>query len=139
MKRPSLAAIELGAVLLAAAGAAYLIWRASQAGAGILSGKNALTKGATNAAGQRVTAYEGAGVLGTMGAAANAASGGYLATFGEWIGLKVYDLTHDTKEVAPEAAARRYQTGGETRDPWPEEQDNSAGELGYLMTGIPSP
>jgi len=44
--------------------------------AGLATGNNALTRG---------TAYEGAGVLGTLGAATNAASGGVLARVGERI------------------------------------------------------
>lgn len=139
MKTPGLEAVKLGAVLLAAAGAAYLIWRTSQAGAGILSGDNSLTRGATNAAGQPVTAYAGAGVIGTLGAAANAASGGYLATFGEWLGVKIYDLTSGAPQAAdPVATVRRYQTGGESRDPWPEETASDYDGLA-LWNGIPSP
>ena len=61
---------------------------------GIWTGDNAVTRAATNAAGERVTAYEGAGVLGTVGAATNAASGGVLASIGQWLGGKVYDWTN---------------------------------------------
>lgn len=53
--------------------------------AGALTGNNAITKNATNASGERVTAYEGAGILGTLGAATNAVSGGTLASLGEKI------------------------------------------------------
>ena len=53
---------------------------------GIVTGDNALTRGATNAAGEPVTAYVGAGPVGTVGAAANKVSGGWLATAGEWLG-----------------------------------------------------
>lgn len=64
-----------------------------------------LTATATNAAGERVTAYEGRGVLGTVGAAANAASGGILASVGQWIGSTAYDLINPPQaEPAPPAA-----------------------------------
>lgn len=52
---------------------------------GVVTGDNALTKG---------TPYQGAGVLGTLGAAANAASGGHLQSIGESLGGWIYDLTH---------------------------------------------
>ena len=78
---------------------AFVLWRyggkVADAAGGVLTGNNTLTQTATNAAGERVTAYEGAGVLGTLGAATNAASGGTLASFGEWLGGTVYELTHD--------------------------------------------
>lgn len=57
---------------------------ASAAG-GVLSGDNALTEG---------TPYQGAGVLGTLGAAANEASGGFLESTGHRIGGWVYDVLH---------------------------------------------
>lgn len=55
---------------------------AVDAAGGILSGDNALTKG---------TAYEGAGVAGTLGAATNAVTGGTLEKIGSAIGGKLYD------------------------------------------------
>lgn len=61
---------------------------------GIWSGDNELTRNAKNAAGQNVTAYQGAGVLGTVGAAANAGLGGTPATFGQWLGSTVADWVH---------------------------------------------
>lgn len=49
---------------------------------------------ATDAAGNPVNEYKQVGgVLGYLGASANAASGGLLASFGEWIGGGVADLT----------------------------------------------
>jgi hypothetical protein len=61
---------------------------------GLVTGNNVITQSATNSTGDRVTAYEGVPVLGTLGAATNALSFGYLADFGGWIGRKTYDLTH---------------------------------------------
>lgn len=91
MKLPSQFAI--GAVGLAVA--AYVLYKAvpkvAAAVDGVVSGDNALTRGAKNAAGQRVTAYVGAGVVGTLGAAANTASGGYFSTLGQWLGGKAAD------------------------------------------------
>lgn len=59
--------------------------------AGVLTGNNAITQNATNAAGDKTTAYEGAGVFGTLGAATNAMLGGAPASLGEWLGDKLFD------------------------------------------------
>lgn len=61
---------------------------------GAVTGNNYLTAHATNSDGTPQTAYQGVPVLGTLGAATNAVSGGYLADFGSWLGQKTYDLTH---------------------------------------------
>lgn len=68
-------------------GAVYYLARKTisdtvDAAGGILSGDNALTKG---------TPYEGAGVAGTLGAGANAVTGGLLEKAGSFIGGKLYD------------------------------------------------
>jgi hypothetical protein len=100
--------IEGGVMLAVVAVAAFVAWRlvkaAPEAVKGVVTGDNALTQNATNAEGERTTAYEGAGIVGTAGAAANAASGGYLASWGESLGSWVYDMTHedyDPNEPAP--------------------------------------
>ena len=67
---------------------------AADTAAGLVTGNNYLTEHATNSDGTPQTAYQGVPVLGTLGAAANAASGGYLSDFGGWLGRKTYDLTH---------------------------------------------
>lgn len=72
----------------------YLVSKVAGTAGGILSGNNAVTENATDASGNPVTAYQGAGVVGTLGAATNAASGGILASFGGWLGRTAYDLTH---------------------------------------------
>ena len=59
---------------------------------GIVSGNNALTQNQTNADGERVDAYEGKGVAGTVGAAANTVSGGILASVGQAIGRWTFDV-----------------------------------------------
>lgn len=64
-----------------------------------------LTKTATDADGNPVTAYAGAGPVGVAGAAANAVSGGWLATFGNWLGSKTADLT----QTDPNAVANANQ------------------------------
>lgn len=56
--------------------------------AGVATGNNAITRSA------RTDAYQGAGVLGTLGAATDQLSGGLLSRFGEWLGDTTYDLTH---------------------------------------------
>jgi len=58
---------------------------AAQIAGGIVSGNNALTEG---------TVYQGAGILGTLGSAANEASGGFFETTGSKIGGWVYDVLH---------------------------------------------
>jgi len=60
----------------------------------IATGNNALTQNQTDASGNTVTAYQGAGIAGTLGAAANSVSGGTLASAGEALGGWLYDLTH---------------------------------------------
>lgn len=98
----------------------YLVVKeVAKAGAGLVSGNNAITRNQTNAAGEKVTAYEGAGVLGTVGAATNSASGGVLASVGEWIGGKVADWTLPDPMATPAPAAKApgvdtagYGTGG---------------------------
>ena len=45
------------------------------------------------------TAYEGTGVVGTLGNAANQASGGVFENIGSWLGNKVYDITHPNEGV----------------------------------------
>jgi hypothetical protein len=73
----------------------FLVKRAAGVAAatavGVVAGDNALTQG---------TPYQGAGVLGTLGAAANAASGGHLRSIGESLGGWVYDLTHSEYDAS---------------------------------------
>lgn len=85
-----------GLILLTWAGRKAVV-AAADAGAGIVTGENELTKG---------TPYEGAGVLGTVGAAANAASGGVFQEFGEWLGGKTYDLLHPDEQKLNELMGR---------------------------------
>lgn len=82
------------AAVTAAAGAA------ADAAGGIISGNNALTAG---------TDYQGAGVLGTVGAAANDASGGFFDWLGSSIGGGIYDLTHPTTTVPDSTTAASTQ------------------------------
>ncbi len=65
---------------------------AAAAAGGIVSGNNAITANQTTWSGQSTNAYQGKGVLGTLGAATNSASGGALASIGDWIGGKLYGL-----------------------------------------------
>lgn len=96
-----------GVVGLAVVGVGgFLLWKAVGLGKGLLTGDNALTKNATDAQGNKVTAYVGVPVLGTLGAAANEVSGGWLSSLGGWIGRSTYDLTHS--EPDPTAAVPAY-------------------------------
>ena len=61
---------------------------------GVVSGNNLITQNQTNWDGSKQDAYEGKGVLGTLGAAANTASGGALSSAGDAIGGWFYDLLH---------------------------------------------
>lgn len=70
--------------------AAQVATAAVDTGAGILSGNNAITASA------RTDAYQGAGVLGTLGAATDNLSGGVLSKAGQWLGSSLYDWTHPT-------------------------------------------
>lgn len=51
--------------------------------AGLVTGDNVITKNQTNFDGEKVDSYEGKGVLGTLGAAANTVSGGLFASIGQ--------------------------------------------------------
>ena len=93
-----IAAGVLGVALVAA----YLLKKTA---AGMLTGNNALTQNAKDANGNPVTAYQNAGVLGTVGAATNAASGGVLASAGQWIGEKLFNATHSDPAAAPSTSA----------------------------------
>ena len=105
---------QLAIIVGGAAVVAYVIYRAvpkvAEVAGGIVSGNNTLTRGARDADGRPTTAYQGAGVVGTVGAAANAASGGYLATLGSWLGGKTYDLfnTDPLATAAPSSSIDRY-------------------------------
>jgi hypothetical protein len=81
--------LALGVAVIAAA--AYFIVRQTVGAAldgagGLISGNNPITEG---------TPYEGGGVVGTVGAATDKASGGLLSTIGGWIGGKIADATED--------------------------------------------
>lgn len=98
--------IVKGAVVIGAVGlGAYVLIKALSVGKGILTGDNALTQNAKDADGNKVDAYIGVPVVGTLGAAANEVSGGYLASFGGWIGRSIYDLTHSDYDSEPPKAS----------------------------------
>lgn len=58
---------------------------------GLVTGDNFITRNQANAAGETVTAYQNAGIAGTLGAAFNSASGGTLASAGESLGGWIFD------------------------------------------------
>lgn len=104
---PTLGEAE-GTVLLVAGGIALLaVLYVLRKAPGVLSGKNSLTANATNADGSPQTAYYGAGPLGTVGAATNAASGGYLSSFGDWLGGIPGDVADYFHPVNPPTAAQQ--------------------------------
>jgi hypothetical protein len=70
---------------------------------GLVSGNNVITQNTTDFSGTPETAYEGKGIPGTLGAAANTASGGILASIGNSIGAGLFDLFHGSG--APPAPA----------------------------------
>lgn len=86
LSNPIQLAIGAGIVI----GIVYFLGRktlsaAAGGAAGIVTGNNAATKG---------TAYEGKGVVGTVAAVADRASGGTLSGIGEALGGWLYDATH---------------------------------------------
>jgi hypothetical protein len=87
---------NIGLLLLGGGVAAVALWyigrEALAVAGGIITGDNAITQNQTNAAGERTTAYEGAGVLGTVGAATNSALGGIPASVGETVGGWIFDV-----------------------------------------------
>ncbi len=132
MNAPSLSQAE-GTTLMVAGAIAlvavvYVLRKAPAAVAGAVSGKNALTANATNADGSAQTAYYGAGPAGTLGAATNAASGGWLSTLGDWIGTKVGDATiadpnaqanaADAAKAAADLQSRPFDYGNEATNPY---------------------
>jgi len=82
------AAVAVGVLLLGA----YLAKKTVEGAAGLVTGDNFITQNQHNAAGETVTAYQGAGILGTLGAATNSASGGILASVGETLGGWAFDV-----------------------------------------------
>lgn len=87
--------LALGAALII--GVVYYLGRktiknVASAASGIISGNNVVTQNQTNASGEKVTAYEGKGVLGTIGATANTVSGGALASLGQKIGSGLFSI-----------------------------------------------
>lgn len=86
-------------------GAVYFIGRqfakdAAKAAGGLISGNNPITESATNVSGEKVTAYQGSGVAGTLGATANAISGGVLASVGQKIGGTLFSI-FGPKDTSP--------------------------------------
>ena len=89
-----------GLAILAGGIVVYMLWNhaksaaaaAASAAGGIVSGNNPITQNTIDWGGAPETAYQGAGVLGTLGAATNTASGGALASLGNWIGGGLYSL-----------------------------------------------
>lgn len=98
--------IGLGALAVVYFGGKFALKTAG----GLVSGNNVITQNQTNAAGQAVTAYQGAGVFGTLGAAANSASGGYLSSFGETLGGWAFDAFGPRTDLslAPSLANAAY-------------------------------
>lgn len=87
----------------------YVLKKILPVAGGLVSGNNAITANQTDASGNVVDAYQGGGVLGTLGASANSASGGILASIGEWIGGKVADATMPYDPNSPASGVNRTQ------------------------------
>ena len=82
------------------AGATQAAGAAASAAGGVLSGNNSLTQG---------TPYQGAGILGTLGAATNTVSGGALQSAGESLGDWLYDTFNPSISSTAAPAANRDQ------------------------------
>ena len=134
-------AVVAGVLVLAV----WLLNRVSGVAAGVLdatgglvTGEGALTRNATDAAGRPVAAYRGAGVLGTVGAATNAASGGVLASVGNWLGGAAYDWTHPSP--AAQSAAVLTASGAQRLplpDTWPVGEGDATSWAGLDPVGRP--
>lgn len=113
-----LAVVLIVVLTKAARAGADIAVQAGQAAAdivgGAVTGDNIVTQTATDSAGQPVDAYKGAGIVGTVGAATNAVSGGVLASIGEWIGGKAFDLFGDPGQAVTKVGqgqAQQFTTG----------------------------
>lgn len=112
--------VMIGGVAVVGLLAYSLLPKLLKGAGGLVSGNNALTQNQHNADGTPQTAYIGAGIPGTLGAAANTASGGIFSSIGDWFGGGLYDLTHSDPLAGPvnpappstSAAVDKYQQGG---------------------------
>lgn len=98
----ALGAVALLVVYFVTKQAAKAAGAVASAAGGVLTGNNALTQG---------TPYQGAGVIGTLGAAANDVSGGTLQSVGDYIGNKLADWF----QPSPTAATSSDTTGANTQ------------------------
>lgn len=95
--------IYAGIGLAAVAVIYYVGSKAVDAAAGIASGNNSLTQNQTDLSGEKTTAYEGKGVIGTLGAGFNTLSGGTLASLGETLGSWAFDAFGPKVYLNPDA------------------------------------
>ena len=102
--------IIVGLTVLYYIGKSFLSGAKDAAGAvangvgGVLSGNNSITENQVDSQGNKVDAYQGAGILGTLGAATNTLSGGSLATIGESLGGWLYDEFNSAPGLPANAA-----------------------------------
>lgn len=92
-----------------------VLWKVGSVAKGIVTNDNALTRSATNASGEPVTAYKESSIplIGTLGAAVNAALGGVPASIGEAIGGSAAQAqADDTASNAALIEAGYYYTPG---------------------------
>lgn len=82
---------------------------AAQGVGGIITGNNAATRG---------TAYEGAGVVGTVAGSIDKASGGVLSSIGESLGGWFYDVTHKDYDPSTglQSGAKTVKNGASATD-----------------------
>lgn len=92
-------------ILIGLAVAGYLVYRLVKVAPKLPTPGNS-----TNADGTAQTAYQNTGPVGYVAAATNAASGGYLSQFGDWLGGAAYDLTN-TDPMAQLTSANAATTG----------------------------
>ncbi len=95
LTRQSPVNLAIGVVLVL--GVVYYLGRktiedTAKLGAGLATGNNVITQNQHNLAGDKTTAYEDKGILGTLGGAANSLSGGIFASVGETLGGWTFDL-----------------------------------------------
>lgn len=83
-----------------------LVSAATDVAVGAVTGDNAITQNQTDAAGNKTNAYVGGGIPGTLGAVANTASGGFLASFGETIGEWTFNHFGPKVDINPHLPPR---------------------------------
>jgi hypothetical protein len=126
MKAPAISKETLLLVGLAGVGI-YLVYRSVK---GTVTAVANVNKG---------TPYEGTGVVGTLGNAANTASGGTLASLGSWLGGKFFTLVNGDYDPNAAPADRSTPTQNQTTLSNPVSASPSILQYNYKQATIDNP